>query len=409
MLGHQTKVSTLRGMKRKAQPSPRQDSLSGEPGPILGNLNLDRSDFSTMGLQRDGSTPCSSISDNVLIAHEVLEFLRKAKKGKTYLAALKLDISKAYDRFDMQLVLGAPQVPCYFSFGDSIADNGNNNNLPTIAKANYPPYGIDFPDGSTGRYTNGRNIPDFIAQLLGFDNFIPPYATARGQDIIKGVNYGSGGAGIRDETSFQLEPKIENEGNLKMSCSSSAGGSTEDLRYQYLFCSCGRKAVGNLDILPTNRYGGCFPSICQFNPNHRGFMYSFLNDGGLCGFCENHKGLKCNLPAVQILNDRLKPLVDDLNSQLVGAKFIYLKTSSIQSGDPTSLGIQFFTEPCCQVDSSTGLCILGSTPCSNRTQYAFYDAIHPTETVYQAYSIRAVDSVLPSDAYPMDIRHLAQL
>lgn len=37
--------------------------------------------------------------------------------------------------------------------------------------------------------------------------------------------------------------KIENEGNLKMSCSSSAGGSTEDLRYQYLFCSCGRKAA----------------------------------------------------------------------------------------------------------------------------------------------------------------------
>mgnify|MGYP004716436321 CR=1 FL=1 len=25
-------------------------------------------------------------------------------------------------------------------------------------------------------------------------------------------------------------------------------------------------------------------------------MYSFLNDGGLCGFFENHRGLKCNLP-----------------------------------------------------------------------------------------------------------------
>lgn len=42
------------------------------------------------------------------------------------------------------------------------------------------------------------------AQLLGFDNFIPPFATATGQDIIKGVNYGSGGAGIRDDTGRQL-------------------------------------------------------------------------------------------------------------------------------------------------------------------------------------------------------------
>ena len=75
-------------------------------------------------------------------------------------------VSMGLVRFDMQLVLGAPQVPCYFSFGDSIADNGNNNNLPTIAKANYPPYGIDFPDGSTGRYTNGRNIPDFIGNYI---------------------------------------------------------------------------------------------------------------------------------------------------------------------------------------------------------------------------------------------------
>jgi hypothetical protein len=32
----------------------------------------------------------------------------------------------------MQLhVHGEPQVPCFFIFGDSLADNGNNNLLPT--------------------------------------------------------------------------------------------------------------------------------------------------------------------------------------------------------------------------------------------------------------------------------------
>lgn len=54
------------------------------------------------------------------------------------------------------------QVPCYFVFGDSLADNGNNNGLKTQAKVNYPPYGVDFKDGPTGRFTNGRNFADII-------------------------------------------------------------------------------------------------------------------------------------------------------------------------------------------------------------------------------------------------------
>jgi hypothetical protein len=38
------------------------------------------------------------------------------------------------------------------------------------------------------------------AQLLGFVNYIPPFATARGLEILRGVNYASGAAGIRDES-----------------------------------------------------------------------------------------------------------------------------------------------------------------------------------------------------------------
>lgn len=59
-----------------------------------------------------------------------------------------------------------PQVPCYFIFGDSLVDNGNNNNLSTEAKANYFPYGIDFPDGPTGRFSNGRNLADYLGLHL---------------------------------------------------------------------------------------------------------------------------------------------------------------------------------------------------------------------------------------------------
>lgn len=64
------------------------------------------------------------------------------------------------------LVFSKPQVPCYFIFGDSWVDTGNNNKLKTKCKVNYPPYGIDFPEGSTGRFTNGRNSADLIGLFL---------------------------------------------------------------------------------------------------------------------------------------------------------------------------------------------------------------------------------------------------
>lgn len=41
-------------------------------------------------------------------------------------------------------------------------------------------------------------------ELLDFDEFIPAYATATDEQINKGVNYGSGGAGIRRGTGRHL-------------------------------------------------------------------------------------------------------------------------------------------------------------------------------------------------------------
>nr|AMY26617.1 zinc finger FYVE domain containing protein [Linum usitatissimum] len=71
----------------------------------------------------------------------------------------------------------SPEVLCYFIFGDSIFDSGNNNNLATSMKANYLPYGTDFPTGPTGRFTNGQTTADILGKLLGFDSFIPSFAS----------------------------------------------------------------------------------------------------------------------------------------------------------------------------------------------------------------------------------------
>lgn len=45
-----------------------------------------------------------SISDNILIAHELFDMLRKMEKRKKFYGALKIDISKAYDRVDWKFL-----------------------------------------------------------------------------------------------------------------------------------------------------------------------------------------------------------------------------------------------------------------------------------------------------------------
>lgn len=60
------------------------------------------------------------------------------------------------------------QVPGFFIFGDSLVDNGNNNGILTLARANYRPYGIDFPQGTTGRFTNGITLVDAIGNFHYF-------------------------------------------------------------------------------------------------------------------------------------------------------------------------------------------------------------------------------------------------
>ncbi|KAJ7531560.1 hypothetical protein O6H91_14G048800 [Diphasiastrum complanatum] len=93
-------------------------------------------------------------------------------------------------------------VPASFVFGDSLVDSGNNNYIESLSKANSPPNGIDFPGGeANGRFTNGRTVVDIIGESFGLP-FAPPYLapSTKGEAILKGVNYASGGGGILDET-----------------------------------------------------------------------------------------------------------------------------------------------------------------------------------------------------------------
>lgn len=57
---------------------------------------------------------------------------------------------------------GDPLVPALIIFGDSVVDVGNNNNLTTLIKANFLPYGRDYvTHRPTGRFCNGKLATDF--------------------------------------------------------------------------------------------------------------------------------------------------------------------------------------------------------------------------------------------------------
>ncbi|KAK4484816.1 hypothetical protein RD792_007414 [Penstemon davidsonii] len=95
----------------------------------------------------------------------------------------------------------AQSVPGIYVFGDSLVDVGNNNYIPlSITKADIPFNGIDYPgQKATGRFSNGKNAADFLAEKIGLPT-APPFLAKPNAVYVKGVNFASGGAGIFNVT-----------------------------------------------------------------------------------------------------------------------------------------------------------------------------------------------------------------
>ncbi|KAM7469300.1 hypothetical protein LguiA_007483 [Lonicera macranthoides] len=95
-----------------------------------------------------------------------------------------------------------------YSFGDSFGDPGNNNYISTTLKANFPPYGRDFVNKKpTGRFCNGRQVPDFIARNLIAAKYPRAYLDPKLSlaDLMSAVGFGSAGTGFDP-----LTPPINN-------------------------------------------------------------------------------------------------------------------------------------------------------------------------------------------------------
>ncbi|PHT31995.1 hypothetical protein CQW23_28332 [Capsicum baccatum] len=102
------------------------------------------------------------------------------------------------------------EARAFFVFGDSLVDNGNNNYLVTSARADSPPYGIDYPTHRvTGRFSNGLNMPDIISEQLGMEPTLPYLAPElTGERLLVGANFASAAVGILNDKGIQFVGEV---------------------------------------------------------------------------------------------------------------------------------------------------------------------------------------------------------
>lgn len=317
----------------------------------------------------------------------------------------------------ISLVCGAPLAPALYVFGDSLFDSGNNNILPTLSKANFKPYGVDFAEGDTGRFTNGRLVPDFIAEFLGLPH-PPPRISIRTSTPVTGLNYASASCGILPETGqslgkcLSLDDQIDLfQRTVKSGLPNHFGGPNELMEYlsKSIFVVCigsndylsdtsknytpqefahllleklslhfqrlynlGARKVVMLEIGPI----GCIPSVTR-KIQHNGKCAEELNE------------------LVSYFNDNLLGMLQNLTSTLPNSVFApghayWLGYDAIMN--PSKYGLLDTSNPCCKTwANGTSACIPKLKPCPNRDQHYFFDGYHLTESVYSVFASHCIN------------------
>ncbi|KAK1303290.1 GDSL esterase/lipase [Acorus calamus] len=334
----------------------------------------------------------------------------------------------------------AQTVPALFMFGDSLVDVGNNNYLPlSLLKANFPHNGVDYPGRKpTGRFSNGRNAADFIADKLGIPTS-PPYlsltsATNKSNAFLGGVSFASGGGGILDTTNkgkcLSLNKQIEYHtvvySNL-VQLMGSAGAQ------QYLSRSLFAVVIGSNDILGYFGSQNKVTTPQQFVNslvltlqdqlkriyNLGGRKFAFVGVGPIgcspakrsensAGDCEEDINSVCTM-----FNEAVKSLLSSMKTNLPDMSYSFFDTyvadiEYIQN--PSKYGFAEVKAACCGLGylNAKIACTPISTYCPNRKDHLFWDLYHPTETVSRMLSNTAFDGSPPS-VDPINIRQLVGL
>ncbi|KAG8079123.1 hypothetical protein GUJ93_ZPchr0007g4179 [Zizania palustris] len=327
-------------------------------------------------------------------------------------------------------------VPALFVFGDSLVDDGNDNELSCLAKANFFPYGIDFPQGAaTGRFCNGKTFVDALCDLLGMD-YLPPFTTTSSLLSGAGVNYASAAGGILDETGqhlgerFSLSQQVLNwESNLE-----TIRSQTRDVE-GYLASSIAIMVLGSNDYINNYLLTSLYDSANNYSPedyadlliNHYTRQILALHSVGLRKFVLAGVGPLGCIPSVRAsgsegqcvdevnqmvgwFNQRLRSLVDQLNTNHPGATFIYGNTYNViydMLHNPNYYGFTVVDRGCCRLGAD-GTCEAYAEPCDRREQHVFWDAYHPTQAANLVLAQRAFNGT-QDHVYPLNLQHLAHL
>ncbi|KAG0487001.1 hypothetical protein HPP92_009096 [Vanilla planifolia] len=332
-------------------------------------------------------------------------------------------------------------VPAMFVFGDSLIDNGNNNNLPTLAKANYYPYGIDFAGGPTGRFFNGYTIADELAELLGLP-LTPPFSQVSGifNNGRHGINYASAAAGILDNSGrnfvslIPFNQQIMNFASTMQQYTTILGEerASDAIARSVFFIGFGSNDYLNNYLMPNyntrfqyngeqfaelliEQYGRQLQGL--YNLGARRFMVANVGVLGcipsvLAQNFINHCSADVN-NLVLIFNGKLRTLLHNLDSNLPGSKFVHIDINGMFNDileNPESYGFSVVNRGCCGIGRNRGqiTCLPLQTPCPNRNKYVFWDAFHPTSAVNIILARRAF-SGNTDVVSPLNIQQLATL
>ncbi|KAJ0966179.1 hypothetical protein J5N97_027317 [Dioscorea zingiberensis] len=333
----------------------------------------------------------------------------------------------------------ASTPPAMYVFGDSLADVGNNDHIHlSLLKANFPHNGIDYPGHkATGRFSNGKNAVDFLAENLGLAS-PPPYLnitskTNKTQAFINGVNFASGGAGVLDSTnkdqclSFNIQ--INYYSTVFTTLSQQLGSTEAEL---HLSKSIFTFLIGSNDIFAYN------PSKTNLSPQQfvdslistlQGQLKTLYNLGarkflfigaGPIGCCPSQRAKSktkdCNAVTdnLSILyNKGTASLLAEMKSSFSGFSYSFFDTSSallqyIQN--PASYGFTETKAACCGIGNMNAklACIPLSTYCSDRKKFIFWDPYHPTEAAAGLLANTAVNGAPPL-VFPVNAKQLSSL
>ncbi|KAF8012662.1 hypothetical protein BT93_I0730 [Corymbia citriodora subsp. variegata] len=343
----------------------------------------------------------------------------------------------------------ADDLPPVFIFGDSTFDVGTNNYIPSTAKADIYYYGIDFPHSQpTGRFSNGYNSADLIVRQLGYKRSPLPFLALLQRpptfqsNVLRGVNFASGGAGILYGTGFatwhdvipmaqQVQQFATVQGNITWLL-----GQNESAKFfnsSLFFIS-----VGSNDIFDHHIYNRTTVSqpelMASILSNYTAHLTALYNLGarkfgivsvppiGCCPFARymnfNESG---QLGCLAELNDyaqsfysTISGLLQNLSSQLQGMIYslgdAYNMTSTLMDV-PLVLGIENIEDACCGSGPFNGRapCNITQVPklCLNRAEYLFWDWFHPTQFAAEKAAITLFTGELRFVS-PMNFSQLAQ-